>query len=338
MSKKAQLAEVCNAAGLFGLAPMLRNRRQFSILAYHRILDIPANFKFDKELVSASKRDFEWQVEYVAKHFTPVTLSELMQCISNDLDLPKGAVLITFDDGFSDNYDTAYQVLKRVGVPATFFVCTDYIGKDQPFWFDWVVYLLNNIAPGDYPIGDGAFMLSLGDGVQSERDALARRFFQYLKSVPDTTRQGAVAQLSSQCAVAVPAGGFADSRPMNWEQLREMASNGMEIGSHTKSHPVLSQLTPDELVEEVTQSKALIEAETGKTVNSLSYPVGGAAAYNDEVAAVVRDSGYLAACSYVSGANRVRGADHFALQRLHVERYVSQAMFKALLHTPRIFA
>ena len=99
-----------------------------------------------------------------------------------------------------------------------------------------------------------------------------------------------------------------------WEQLREMAGEGLRIGCHTMHHSYLPLVSDDRLVEEVIDSKRVIEEQIGQTVQFLSYPVGG---YTPKAQAVVRQAGYLAACT-TNRASRANGADRFALRRIKV--------------------
>jgi peptidoglycan/xylan/chitin deacetylase (PgdA/CDA1 family) len=128
-----------------------------------------------------------------------------------------------------------------------------------------------------------------------------------------------------------------ESRAMSWDNVREMSANGMEIGSHTLSHPILSRLSADEIWTEVDESRKAIEARTGKECNSLAYPNGGAEDMNEAVFEAVGRSGYRYACSYIPGTNIHRKLSVYSLKRLHVERYTGRAEFAAMLALPEIF-
>ena len=96
-----------------------------SIIAYHRVKDYDENsYAFDKNLINASCEEFEWQIRYIKKYFTPITFSELKDIVESKSDLPKRSIIITFDDGFDDNYNNAFRILNKYSVPATFFIST----------------------------------------------------------------------------------------------------------------------------------------------------------------------------------------------------------------------
>ncbi|MBK8740374.1 MAG: polysaccharide deacetylase family protein [Betaproteobacteria bacterium] len=88
-------------------------------------------FGFDLELVSAVQAEFEWQMAYVARHFRPVSCQQVVDALRHGTALPRRAVMITFDDGFRDNYEVAFPVLRRQGVPALFFLGRRAIGGRQ---------------------------------------------------------------------------------------------------------------------------------------------------------------------------------------------------------------
>ena len=99
-----------------------------------------------------------------------------------------------------------------------------------------------------------------------------------------------------------------------WEQVRAMAQDGMVIGSHTMHHSYLPLVQPARLPEEIIQSKQVIEAQIQRPVRFISYPVGG---FTAEVQTVVREAGYLAACT-TNRVSCVKGMDRYALRRIKV--------------------
>jgi peptidoglycan/xylan/chitin deacetylase (PgdA/CDA1 family) len=79
--------------------------------------------------------DFENQMQYLSKVYNPISLEKMAQHIQNGTSLPSKAVAVTFDDGYRDNYENAYPILKKYDIPGTFFLITDYIGTGEiPAW------------------------------------------------------------------------------------------------------------------------------------------------------------------------------------------------------------
>ena len=323
----ARLPELCLALnGMSG---------QLVVLAYHRVCDlgIEDEFPYDPELVSATPEDFSWQMEFVRRHFRVITFARLIASLELGSPLPRRALIITFDDGHRDNHEHAFPVLRRLGLPATIFLSTGYIGGRDTFWFDRVAYLLYHAPRGTLTLRDIAFTADLQD-VRSRRVA-AERLLQILKRVRNGERLEILRQLERLVPFA-PRDDAARSGALDWEQVREMSEAGIEFGSHAVTHPVLTALEDDALDQELRESRHTIEQETGRACDVIAYPVGSGA-FDERVTAAARRRGYKLGVSYTSGTNYVRQIERFSIRRLHVERYTSRQYFQSMLAVPRIF-
>ena len=138
IGKRKLAATLLERVGAIQATTALRAKfsKTVTILAYHRVLDIAEedSFPFDIELVSASVSAFTSQMQYVKQHFTPMSFASLLQCLDRGGPPPPGAVIITFDDGFADNYYNAFPVLKKFNIPATIFLSTGYIDNQNISW------------------------------------------------------------------------------------------------------------------------------------------------------------------------------------------------------------
>jgi peptidoglycan/xylan/chitin deacetylase (PgdA/CDA1 family) len=337
MRKKELLAAGIKAAGAWPLIRGIRRLggRELVILAYHRVLDIgiESEYPFDPELVSASPEEFEWQMRFVRANFDVVSFKNVNDHLEGRAPLPSRALVVTFDDGFDDNYHHAFRILKDVGIPATFFVSTGYIGTEQVFWFDWLAHLLMKAPVGSVQIPEFALALPTSDDVSARRDA-TNQLLAKIKTLSERRRleilEGlhALGQTYCDSQVAV------QSRPMSWEQVIDMHQGGMEIGSHTVTHPILSTMEPESMQWELKQSKAEIEARLKAPVHVIGYPVGTSDAFNTAVVEGVQNAGYAMGCSYIAGTNPVDKLDRFRMRRQHIERYTSRVYFEALLSLP----
>lgn len=307
-----------------------------TILAYHRVLDYQdANYWHDVELISATPDVFESQMRYLAENYSPVTLSQYVDALDGKYELPPRPVLVTFDDGHIDNYEVAFPILKRHGVPAAIFLSTAYIDSGEPFWFDQVSAWIHRL--------DGLALEELGiakrdiSGSLPVRRKLSADYLEMLKELSDADRQDRVAKLKDRADVQGIELNREWARPMNWSQVNEMIAGGMEFGSHTVTHPVLSRLSDDRQALELTLSRQRIMDMTQKAARVLAYPVGGRQDYTESTTRLARQAGYEAAMAYVSGVTRTPGSCRYYLPRLHVERYTSRAWFEAMLCCPDLF-
>lgn len=338
--KKAVLARVLNAGGVGRALGRVRGmlRQDVRVLAYHRVWDLGSDdsFLYDTELVSASTADFAWQVQYVRENFSPITFSHLLRAIDGNGTLPPRPIILTFDDGYEDNYEHAFPILEAYGVPATMFLSTGYIGGDQTYWFDRLQHLLLT-APHQLfsPVPEAA-PVPLGPCLKSRR-LLYAQLVRMLKRVPNSFRLEVLQRLELDLDGASRPHSAPESRPMTWDQARQMSSRGIEFGSHSVTHPVLANLTDEELRAELVDSKATLERELRRPIEVIAYPVGGKTAYDDRVRAAVQAAGYRLGLSYLPGINRLTKLDHFGLRRMPVERYLERSYFASMLQVPELF-
>jgi len=322
MSKKGLLAWGLSKTGVFACAMMIRKRTggftRLPILAYHRVMDCNTRtYPFDSDLISASVDAFDRQMDYVKRNFNVITFDALKRALDAGR-IPENPLIVTFDDGYRDNYLNAYPILKHHGIPATFFVAVSYIGTKEVFHFERVVYLIKQAGRGD--------RASLIEEIQAR-----------IKRSDPSTVAAIIAQIEGELKVGdYP---IAEVAMMTWEDVREMADNGMEIGSHGLRHINMAMTSDLELREETVDSKKRIEKEVGKPIVALAYPFGQADHFDERVKVAVAQAGYSFALAYIHGADVIgNGTRHqFELKRLHVESDVTLDYFKAMLAFPSVF-
>lgn len=200
----------------------LNDQPRLSILMYHSI------GSGAKMSISAEK--FEDQMRYLSEGgYNVVTLGELL---SQKAPLSKWTICITFDDGFADNYGIAFPILKKLGLRATFFICTGFVCGEH-------------------------------------------RISESFKN-------------------------YANLEPMTWDEIRSLASAGMEIGAHTHSHPNLYEIDGLEQNVEIIKSKAILEEKISKPVNTFAIPFGGSGTYDNKTIGIVREHFRLCCTTHFS--------------------------------------
>ena len=336
---RAQAGRLLARMGIATAVCAVRPRlwRGVTILAYHRVLDVENEdtFPFDTELVSASIASFAFQMEFLRAHYRPMTFATLLEHIDAG-ESPRGAAVVTFDDGFSDNYEHAFPVLRRLGVPATIFLATDNLDSQQTYWYEQVSHSVLATAADRVHL-PGLAPFAIGSTVAARREVI-KVLLKWLKEVPNETRLEAIESLKAQLGPDSLSLRDRRSAPMTWDQVKEMSAAGIEFGSHSVTHPVLSKVGPEQLAHELAASKLRIEQEIGKPVDTFAYPVGVEEAYNDTVLAGVREAGYRLAVSYRTGVAAPGKWDSYAIPRLAIERNMDPPLFKALLALPEMFA
>jgi peptidoglycan/xylan/chitin deacetylase (PgdA/CDA1 family) len=333
---KQTAAAILASTGAFRVGGLLASRvaNGFLSLAYHRVIPRVAGHVGDVELVSATTADFTWQMEYVARRFEPVTFATIADALDGRRSLPKRAIVVTFDDGFSDAYQHAFPVLRRLGMPATVFVSTDYADRALPFWFDLVAWTIMIAPVGPLPFNPLGAPLAIPSSERDRREA-AQTLLTRLKRCPESDRVAAVSGFQNLLSELNDGRGL--GRGLSWDEMREMAAGGIEFGSHTTSHCSLTSVSAEKLDYELRQSRKRLEEELGTQVTAVAYPFGGANSFNNAVIDGVRRAGYRLAVSYLSGVNSLASPQRYALRRQHVELGTSHSYFEAIVNAPRLF-
>ncbi len=306
-------------AGYLGLRHPFCGSVQTVILYYHRVIPAATIHEVcSLPQIVISLEDFEAQLDFLADQYAILSLDEFETIRRERRAMPLKTAVITFDDGWEDNYTHAFPVLKRRGIPATIFLSTDYIGTGRAFWQEQLLHLIKvwrhrmqsgEIQPADarqLPPSLTPALLSPDAG----REAL--RLIESLKSADDALRTQWLQVLSG--ALRHPPFPFQTNGFMNWKQVREMHSAGIEFGSHAQTHRLLTGLSPQDIAREVRESREQMEVALNARVTAFSYPNGN---YDAGTLAEVKAAGYRLATTTRKGINTAR-TNPFELRRMNV--------------------
>lgn len=337
---RGQLGELCHSSGLLGSLQRMRSwlHKDLRILAYHRITPLPDpdSYEFDLELISATPEGFREQMAFIKRHYHPMRLSDVAVALNEGRGLPTDAVVVTFDDGYNDNYHIAFPILHELGVPATFFVSTGHIDSGRPFAYDWLVHMILLTRAPRLVLPELGLDLPMPH-LRTDRRVLAALVLDRMKELGALAQSEMTRRLETEWNISsetTPP----DCQPMSWDQVREMYAAGYEFGSHGVHHRMLSKLPQPELEYEVFHSRDTLYRELGPSMLHMSYPVGGARAFDQRVIETTRDAGFELACSYISGTNAQRDFNRYALYRLAVERNMGTGWFAAMLAMPSLMS
>lgn len=286
------------------LASPAGTRGRLSILIYHRVLATPDPLLPD----TPDRAVFDWQMALVKRHFNVLPLAEAGRLLQAGR-LPARAACITFDDGYADNLTEAWPILNRHGLPATFFVATGFLDGGRMF-NDTLIELVRRLPAGDCDLTDVGVGVVALNGAES-RIGLIHKLIGQFKYQPMTQRQEAVEALALRFGVTLP-----DDLMMTSDELRKLAASaGVEIGGHTRNHPILTRLDDDAARDEIMTGKRDLEARLDRPIRLFAYPNGRPGKdYADGHAAMARECGFELAVSTAPAAARM-GADPFQLPR-----------------------
>ena len=305
-------------------------RHSLAVLCYHGVVEKERKKdRTDQALYvnTVSVPEFDAQLQYVAKHFHPISAADLIGSLTEGKRLPARPVLITFDDGYRNNAVHAAPVLLKRGIPAIFHLTTGYIGSRAILWPEEI--RLRTLEYAGVTLKTSAKLFHLeGRPGSYQRLAAASRVTHACKRVPVEIKEELLAVLRSNTP-PLPSRYDPEAHDfMNWDEARKLASQGFELGSHTVSHPILSQLPPSAVASELGDSRTAIEKHTGATCRILAYPNGSQEDYSQPVMEAAQKAGYGVAFSV---EERMAGPSpcRFAIPRLGVPGHVSQTIFRA---------
>ena len=276
-------------------------------------------------LISATPPGFAAQIAMVARDFDPISLKDVLDALDDPRRLPRRAVLVTFDDGYADFASNAWPVLRAASVPATLFVATGFTADpSMRFWWDrvWSAVHDSDGRTLETPIG------ALPTGAD-QAGATVARLRAWLKDLDHDALLAEVDRI-----VAELDGGRVDAPPpavLGWDDLRRLASEGVTLAPHTRSHPLLDRVAVDRAVEEIQGSYEDLERETGSIAapsRVLAYPSG---AHGGSAVEAVRRAGMELAMTTHRGGNDLRHADRLRLRRINVGGRAAVPLIRAQL-------
>jgi peptidoglycan/xylan/chitin deacetylase (PgdA/CDA1 family) len=294
-----------NKSGLVGAYGIIRRYltgSQAAIIMYHRI-------GFNKYEWSQPVLDlaaFDRQLAYLKKYFTVLPLQELADR-NKERELPVRAIAVTVDDGYKDFYQYAYPLLSKYNLPATIFLTAGHINGDKLFWWDRIRYYITHCQAATIELSDVGM-------IHLERDLQRKQACEYLINkmivIDDQKKKNLLQQLKEETRVEEPRG-IAKELILNWQEVRQMSANGIEIGAHTMTHPILTNLSLQEAEHEIVLSKNEIENKIQTPVHSFAYPNG---IYNSSIRSIVNMYGFK--CAVIVGERLVDFRDNsFELPR-----------------------
>lgn len=295
---------------LFSLMSPAGRGARLNTLIFHRVLPRPDPL-FPDEVDAAA---FDTILDWVKSWFNVLPLDEAIARLA-DGSLPARAAALSFDDGYADNHDVALPLLRRHGLPCSFFVATGFIDGGR-MWNDTLIEAVrrSTLATLDLRGLKDASGEDLGQhplGAVPDRRGMLHGLIQRVKYLAPVPRLACVNAIAERAEVRPP-----DDLMMTGAQVRALRQAGMQIGAHTVNHPILATLGRNEAADEIARSRDTLQALLGERVGLFAYPNGkpGTDYLPDVHPAIVRELGFDGAVSTHWAASR-RGDDVFQIPR-----------------------
>lgn len=303
------------------------------ILMYHRVVsDRELDDYFIQPGMYVNHNVFEKQIKFLKKNFTILSFEEFLQHKKGNRLNPKDRYcIITFDDGWLDNYIYAYPILKDHQVYATIFLPTDFIGTKRWFWPDQISFILKQYYDTSIPKERKDRMMSvlsryinrkdlltaekihiLGDEEKEEIDLVVEKF----KDLPEKDTYEIISEMSEVLGVKIPN----SKAVVDWAMIHEMSLNGISFGSHSCSHSILTKLKAHEVKKELHESMRVLKGKKINYVNVFAYPNGN---NNDEIQKLINESGYAAAVTTTFGAEGIYLKNLYGLKRINIHNDIT---------------
>jgi peptidoglycan/xylan/chitin deacetylase (PgdA/CDA1 family) len=326
---------------MFGLGRLNKCRKKIInkfynkaiILAYHRVAAIDS----DPQLLCVSPQNFEEHMKLFLDKYRILSLNDLNQAIKNKK-IPNKSIVITFDDGYVDNFLNAIPILNKLKIAATIFVTTGYVDKDEELWWDELerIFLLSSFLPNKLSLNlmGKNYSWIIKDNKSENFDASWNvckktrpdsRFFAYC-DLHKLIRPLSVERRLDVLNFLKDWSGAEDLgrdiyRVVKTDELKSIKNNYLiDIGSHTVNHCVLSTQDLACKKNEIVQSKKDLEMILGRQINNFSYPFGGKMDFDQHDIEFIKEAGYESAVANFSGII-YKNANRYALPRFLIRNW-----------------
>jgi peptidoglycan/xylan/chitin deacetylase (PgdA/CDA1 family) len=280
-----------------------RRRREFGVLMLH---------SFSPE----TRANMEAVCAHITRCFEPVALSTIVDALEGGKTLPDNAITVTVDDGYRNFLLHGHPIFQRYRVPVTLYPVAGFCEGRIWLWPDQIAFGLQHATRRSISVPIRGETVELPLGTPVEKTDAIERLTEALKEAPNTERVAFLAEFGSLCGVEIPPNPPDGREPMTWDELRAVAAQGVEIGCHTETHPILSRLADrSELEREIRGAKEHLEERLGFAVRHFCYPNGRPIDVGEAAINCVREAGFASAVTCTWGLNAI-GVPPFEIRRI----------------------
>lgn len=298
---------------------------QSMVLLYHRVCSLDS----DPQLLSVSPENFYDQVSYLKKEYALLTADEFADFVTRNKSLPPKSILLTFDDGYADNFKTALPILESLGAQALFFITTSNIDTNKELWWDELerIFLTTDKLP-EVLVLKTENNTAFATESEMDRNNIYHKLHPKIKYSHFKEREKMLSDFRTWAGISNT--GRETHRLMSWDEVVQMSkSKSAVIGAHTVHHVPLSVINYNEQLKEIKDSKDQLESRLQLPVKYFSYPYGAKKDYNADSINICKSLGFTLSFSNFPGYIG-RHTDKFQLPRVLV-RNINLSEFKTHL-------
>ena len=268
------------------------------VLLYHRVTRLDS----DPQLLAVSPENFYEQVNYLKSNCALLQIEEFYDLLSRRKKFPRRAVILTFDDGYADNFLEALPILQSLHSQALFYITTSNLDTDRELWWDELerIFLGKHSLPPFIEIEHKDGHIQLDTRTHGGRTDTYKFLHPLLRFAAPAERNLILEHLRAMTGLS--ASGRPSHRMLTNNELQQLSRSAEAvIGAHTHHHPSLAVLPYKEQLEEMKISKDILEKITGATMQHFSYPYGSKQDYNSDSVNACREAGFKMVCSNYYG-------------------------------------
>ena len=244
---------------------------------------------------------------------TPISIDDFLG--GGGSALPDNAFVVTFDDGFENNLALAAPVLEELGIPAIFYITSDFVTYNQMSWIDRIDEAVDRTPKGSVRLPWGTFEFESPDSKIEVLEVIRNR----AKADPAISFDDFASEIQDQLGVGQIRSGEGElDKKLTWTQVRELADGpGFTIGGHTQTHAVLAHLDDSALDFEIGGHLSILKRNADIETGHFAYPDGLEFCYNADTIRSLKRHGVRCCPTAIAGTNAV-GDDPFHLRRIPV--------------------
>ena len=289
------------------------NKNKMLVIMYHGI----SKKVYDPPIWTQLPEDtFRRQLQYLKSHYKIISLSEAIMALSSRRKFPEPTALITFDDGYKNNYTIAFPILKEYSIPAAIFLTFNFIGTNKLLWVNELLLLLKQGMDQGFSISHLSFIPG--------KHIINKNFWEIylyavnaMKRMPELKRSYYLKELRKSIKLTKNEM-FEDFSMLTWDHIIEMKESGLvDFGVHTANHKILSSLPQEEWADEIKMPKEKLSNMLGAEIEAFCYPNGRPEVdFNEDHVKYLRECGYVCAFTTESSLFNPTKGDTMQISRI----------------------